>query len=33
MIVIPPLAIDRRNLGKLMDTHLEILEKVEASLP
>ena len=33
MIVMPPLAIDMRNLGKLMDTHLEILEKVKSLLP
>ncbi len=33
MIVMPPLAIDIRNLRKLMDTHLEILEKVKSLLP
>jgi adenosylmethionine-8-amino-7-oxononanoate aminotransferase len=33
MMVIPPLAMDMRNLRKLMDTHLEILRKVETSLP
>lgn len=33
MMVIPPLAIDRKNLGKLLDTHLDILEKVGGLLP
>jgi len=29
MIVIPPLAIGRRDLGKLLDVQLEIVRKVE----
>jgi adenosylmethionine-8-amino-7-oxononanoate aminotransferase len=33
MMVIPPLAIDMKNLKKLMDTHLEILEEVTRLLP
>lgn len=31
MMVIPPLAIDRRNLEKIMDTHADILRLVEKS--
>lgn len=33
MMVMPPLAIDMRNLRKMMDTHLDILGKVESLLP
>ena len=29
MVVIPPLAIDRDNLAKLMDAHLELVKKAE----
>lgn len=29
MVVIPPLAIDRENLGRLMDAHLELAKKAE----
>ena len=32
MMVIPPLAIDRRNLEKIMDTHAEILKLIEKSV-
>ena len=32
MMVIPPLAIDRRNLVKIMDTHAEILKLIEKSV-
>ncbi len=33
MMIIPPLAIDMKNLSKLVDTNLEILEKVEKLSP
>ena len=29
MVVIPPLAIDKDNLAKLMDAHLELAKKAE----
>jgi adenosylmethionine-8-amino-7-oxononanoate aminotransferase len=32
MMVIPPLAIDKRNLAKVMDTHEEIMREIEKSV-
>ena len=32
MMVIPPLAIDKRNLAKVMDTHEQILREIEQSV-
>jgi adenosylmethionine-8-amino-7-oxononanoate aminotransferase len=31
MMIIPPLAMGKRELDKLIDVHLEILKKVEKS--